>query len=217
MPDRPAPTIRTSRCSGLLFIGRLREFPQRTLATPRPYGWGFPPSPAGVPVSLPIAPGRSRVADISSAGCHRLTSGQDVLRGVDVPVVPGAAGRALPRPGGKAQFGEQVPARRAGLGRGVPAVDDDELPTVAVAFVFELAAELAPAAVGDHPGQVPVADHVAYRQVLDHDQVVVADQVGAGAVQEVVAGVADLAVGAGDLGFGLGPVRRPVAAAGQPP
>src|ERR1700735_262307 len=135
MPDRPAPTIRTSRCSGLLFIGRLREFPQRTLATPRPYGWGFPPSPARAPVSPPIAPGRAPEGDVSSAGCHRWTSGQDVLRGVDVPVVPAAAGRALPRPGGKAQLGEQVPARRADLRRGVPAVDEDELPAVAPACV----------------------------------------------------------------------------------
>ena len=38
----------------------------------------------------------------SSAGSHRLTSGQDVLRGVDVPVMPGAARGArpgLPTPG----------------------------------------------------------------------------------------------------------------------
>ena len=30
------------------------------LTTPRPEGWGFRPSPAGVPVSRPAAPGRSR-------------------------------------------------------------------------------------------------------------------------------------------------------------
>jgi hypothetical protein len=42
---------------------------------------------------------------ISSAGVARVSPGygktcrQDVLSGVDVPVVPGAAGRTLPRPG----------------------------------------------------------------------------------------------------------------------
>jgi hypothetical protein len=90
-----------------------------------------------------LHPGGPGMADISSAGSHRSTSGQNVLRGVEVPVVPGAAGRASPSPNGKAQVGQQVPAPRAGLSGGVPAV--------------------------------------------------------------------------GDLGFGLGPVRRPVAAAGQPP
>ena len=61
------------------------------------------------------------MSDISSAGITRdipgcgKTSGKDVLRRVDVPVVPGAAGRARPVPRRKAQLREQVPARRAGL------------------------------------------------------------------------------------------------------
>jgi hypothetical protein len=64
---------------------------------------------------------------------------------------------------------------------------------------------------------VPVADHIRDSQVLDHDQVVAADQAGAGAVQEVAPGVADLAVRLGGLGPGLGPVRRAFLAARQPP
>jgi hypothetical protein len=57
---------------------------------------------------------------LSSAGIARGAPGygktcrKDVLRGVDVPVVPGAAGRASPLPGGQGQAREQVPARRAG-------------------------------------------------------------------------------------------------------
>ena len=187
------------------------------LTTPRPDGRGFRPSPAGVPVSQPIAPGRSRVSDISSAGSHRLTSGQDVRGGVDVPVVPGTAGRACPVACPEGQFGEQVPARRAGLRRWVPAVDHDQASPVALAFVLQLAAELTPAAVTDHAGQAPVADHPGDVEVLDHDQVVAADQARAGAVQKVTPGVTDLAVRPGDLDPGLGPVRRPFPAAGQPP
>jgi hypothetical protein len=83
-------------------------------------------------------------------------------------------------------------------------------------FVGELAAELAPAAVRDGPGEATVLHHVGDREVFDHDQVVGLDESGAGAVQEVPARVSGLAVGAGNLGRGLGPVRRTFPAAGQP-
>jgi len=74
------------------------------------------------------------VSDISSTGIDargacRKTYGKDVLRRVDVPVMPGAAGRALPRPGVQAQRREQMPARRAGLAGRVPAVDHDQVPS----------------------------------------------------------------------------------------
>ena len=157
------------------------------------------------------------MSDASSAGSHRLTSGQDVLRRVDVPVMPGAARRAGPLPGAQAQLLEPVPARRAGLGGGVPPVDHDQVPAGPLALVGELAAELAPAAVADRAGQVPVADHAGDVQVLDDDHVRRADQAGAGAVQVVLPRVADLAVGAGYLRRGLGSVRGAFPAAGQAP
>ena len=154
---------------------------------------------------------------VSSAGSHRLTSGQDVLRGVDVPVMPGAARGTRPVPRGQAQFPEQVPARRAGLGTWVPAVDHDQVAPGALAFVLKLAAELAPATVRDDAGKVPVADHVPDGKILDHDHVVAANHAGAGTVQEITPGIADLAVRPGDLRLGLGPVRRAFLAAGQAP
>ena len=92
----------------------------------------------------------------SSAGSHGKTCRQDVLRRIDVPVVPGAAGRACPVPRVQAQLRKQVPARRAGLGGGVPAVDHDQHAPGALALVLKLAAELAPAAIGDRAGQPPV-------------------------------------------------------------
>src|SRR5215469_8182215 len=106
------------------------------------------------------------MSDASSAGIARGAPGcgktcrKDVRGRVDVPVVPGAAGRARPAPGGKAQPGEQVAARRAGPRAWVPVVDDDQLTPVPLALVGELAAELAPAAVRDGPGQMPVFRHV---------------------------------------------------------
>ncbi len=99
-----------------------------TTTHPEAEGRGFQPSPAGVPVSRPAAPGGPGMSYASSAGRHRLTSGQDVRRGVEVPVVPGSAGRARPLPGAQAQLREPVPARRAGLGRRVPPVGHDQVP-----------------------------------------------------------------------------------------
>src|SRR6185437_5677946 len=163
------------------------------------------------------------MSDISSAGIARGTPGygktcrQDVLGRVNVPVMPGAATRTRPVPGTQGQPGEQVPARRAGLGGRVPAVDHDEFVSGTLALVLQLAAELAPAAVGDRAGQAAVADHAGHVQVLDHDDVVLPHQAGAGAVQEVAPGAADLAVGAGDLGRRLGPVSGAFLAAGQVP
>ena len=52
-----------------------------------------------------------------SARWWRRSPRQDVLRRVNVPVVPGAAGRARPVPRLQAEFGEQMPARRARFGR----------------------------------------------------------------------------------------------------
>ena len=136
------------------------------------------------------------MSDISSAGITRGIPGcgktcrKDVLRRVDVPVVPGAAGWARPVPGRKAQLREQVPARRAGLAGRVPAVGHDQLTAVPLALVRELAAELAPPAVRDRAGQPPVADHVLDGEVLDHDGIRRADQAGAGLVQKVLPGAA---------------------------
>ncbi|MCP2344778.1 hypothetical protein HD595_000900 [Nonomuraea roseoviolacea subsp. carminata] len=155
-------------------------------------------------------PGGPGVSDVTSAGSHGKTCRQDVLRGVEVPVVPGAAGRALPRPDAERKPLKQVPAGRAGLGAGQPAVDHDQVTPVPGRLVGEHAAEGAPSAVGDGLGQCAVADHVGHGQVLDHDHVVVADQPRAGLVQEVRAGRAYLPVGAGDLGLRLAVVARPL-------
>jgi|GEM_PF-2267885 len=158
---------------------------------------------------------------VSSAGIARgapsygTTCRKNVLRGVDVPVMPSAAGRARPVTCPEVQERKQVPTCRAGLGRGVPAVDDDQAAAVPLALVLQLSAELAPPAVRDRAGQGPVTDHVPDRKVLDHDHVVLAYQAGASAVQEISPSIADLAVTASDFGLRLGPVSRPVPATGH--
>src|SRR5438105_5713704 len=70
------------------------------------------------------------------SGTCRQPGGQDVLRGVDVPVMPGAAGGARPVARPKTEDGEHVPARRADLGCGVPAVDDDDRTAAAPGLVL---------------------------------------------------------------------------------
>ena len=106
------------------------------------------------------------------------------------------------------------------------------------ALVLQLAAELTPARIMDRlvkPGfrgrsvrQIgawPIrvrsgrgpAGHVADGQVLDHEHVMIAHQPGAGAVQEIGAGRADLPVRPGHLRLRLDAVRGALLAAGQPP
>jgi hypothetical protein len=163
------------------------------------------------------------MSDISSAGIAWIIPGcgtacrRDVLGGVDVPVVPGAASGARPVPRGQGKLRERVPARRAGLARRIPPADHGQFPAVPLAFVLKLPAELTPAAVADGAGETPVADHVRDGEILDDDHVVVADEPGGGPVQVVAPGVANLTAGAGNLGFRLGPVRGAVPAAGQAP
>jgi hypothetical protein len=79
------------------------------LTTLRPEGRGFRSSRAGVPVlQASRTGGGPGMSYVTSAGRHGKTCRQDVLRGVDVPVVPGAAGRACPVPRRKGQLREQV-------------------------------------------------------------------------------------------------------------
>jgi len=157
------------------------------------------------------------MSDASSAGSHGKTCRQDVLGRIDIPVVPGTTGGARPVADRKLELREYMPARRASLARRKPAVNDDELPSVPLTLVRQLAAELGPTAVRDGAGQLSVTDQAGDVQVLDHDCVGGADKPGASPMQEVAPRVADLTVGAGDLEFSLFPVRGTLLAAGQAP
>src|SRR6266566_7239740 len=95
------------------------------------------------------------MSDISSAGIGAIagtygkTCRKNALRRVDVPVMPGAAGRARPVPRLQAQLREQVPARTARLGAGIPAVGRDHVPPGPRRLVLDHAAEGTPPAVRD--------------------------------------------------------------------
>ena len=224
--------------------GLSRHGRQPHLTTPRRRTWGFPGSRPKVPVSQPAAAGRSRAVFISStgistvSGAYGKTCRTDVLGRVEVPVVPGTAGRARPVPRFQAQGAEQIPARAARLRAGIPAVNYDQPAPVFGCLVLQRAGGPAPqpAALIDllSPAlaRVPFGRYLPGRsgsglglgpagQVCDgqvfvgHDRIVVADQPGTGAVQEIGPGRADFAVRAGNLRFGFRPVRGAFLAAGQ--
>src|SRR6266851_427196 len=96
--SRTASSTSTSRATCLDFLPALKD------GDSFPHGSGFL-------VHRRLRRGYSRASYVASAGSHRQPGGQDVLGGVDVPVVPGAAGGARPAACPEAEGGEQVPAR----------------------------------------------------------------------------------------------------------
>lgn len=75
---------------------------------------------------------------------------EDVLRGVDVPVVDGIANRASPFPHREVfRSGPLSTAYRAKLAGGIEAVYRDHLLSIPCRLVYELPPELAPACVRD--------------------------------------------------------------------
>jgi hypothetical protein len=178
--------------STVLKDGDSRDRPREFLVHSRPHGW------------LPT------VSDVRSAGVLGLRQpggDHDVPGGVQIPIMSGAAAWTRPGPGAKAQLGQQVPTVGAGLRAGVPAVTGGDGAPVAVGLVFEHRPELGPSGAGDALREFVVADHSGDVEVLYGDRTVGADDAGAGLVEEVPAGVADLGVCTGDFDLGLGPIR----------
>ena len=117
------------------------------------------------------------MSDISSAGRNGKTYRRDVLRGVDIPVVPGAAGRTVPCPCAEGQLREQVPAFRAGLAALTVGTGDFSpgLGPVRRALLAAGQAPLVPGQAAFPPGQaarvrdlVPVAGDGEVREAQVH-------------------------------------------------
>jgi hypothetical protein len=109
-----------------------------------------------------------------------------------------------------------MPARRAGLGAGMPAIRYGDLAAVALGLVLQHGSELSPARTADGTGQMPVTDHAGHIQVLHGDHVEPAHQARTGLVQEVPAGVGHPGMRAGDLNGPPGPISGPALGPGQP-
>src|SRR5215472_4478559 len=149
------------------------------------------------------------------SGTCRQPGGQDVLRGVDIPIMPGAAGGARPVARPEAEDGEQVAACRARLGCGIPAVHDGDRTAAAPGLVLQHGPELRPAGAGNRTREAAVAEHPGHVQVLDCDHVEPAHDAGARLVQEVPPGVGHPGMRPGGLKSGFLPVRRSPLTAGQ--
>lgn len=87
--------------------------------------------------------------------------------------------------------GPLFPAGGAQLAGRVEAVNHDDLFAIPGSLVLQLATELAPRCIADRLGQLMVLDHVFRGQVLDADDVVLADQLGGQLVLHVQPLVSD--------------------------
>jgi len=67
----------------------------------------------------------SAMSDTISTGCHGKPCRQNVLCGVEIPLVRGAASRACPCPGGKLDVAEHAAAGTTGFRAWIPAVDGE--------------------------------------------------------------------------------------------
>jgi len=146
-----------------------------------------------------------------------MSFGQDVLSGVQVPVVQGAAGGARPVPCSQGKLRKEVSAVGAQFRRREEPVNDHQGPPIPGGLVLQLPAELAPPGITDRFREVVVANHVPHRQILNDDQIVAANHASAGLVEEVPAGVGDPGIRFRDPGFGLAPVLRSLGLAGHHP
>lgn len=89
------------------------------------------------------------MSDVTSTGRHGKTCRQNVLSGVDIPVVPGAAVGARPLTRSEGEGGEQMPTGAACLAGRVPAVDHHELAVGLFGLVFQHPPEGSPTCIAD--------------------------------------------------------------------
>ena len=169
-----------------------------------------------LPVAVPVAAGggltwvssglvfRPAATRLGRLGRER---GQ-VARGVEVPVEPGTAVLADELPLGEGELGSHRTTRRAGLGRRVPPVGDDQAHTGVRCLVVELAAQLRHPQPGDRAGEAAVADHPGHVQVLDDDRVVGCHEAGGQLVQPVATGIGHAGVQRADASLRLAPPVR---------
>ena len=116
----------------------------------------------------------------------------DILCGIFVAVVSGAALWAGPLSDVERKIGQDVSTAAAPFGRWEEAVHKPQLPAVSLAFVSEHSLELAEAGIADRFGEATVANHASHVQVFNADTVVSVDQIGSNLVEMVFSGVADM-------------------------
>lgn len=91
---------------------------------------------------------------------YRESHGMDVLGGIHIPIMMGAAFWAGPGSHLKRQGAQNMPTGKAAFGGGIPLVDLDQGAPIPLRFVLQLGHERRPAHITDCFTQVLVFDHV---------------------------------------------------------
>jgi len=149
-------------------------------------------------------------------------AGRTLVMGTVVPIMHCAACDAGPYLHFRRKRGHLVSAGRADLGRRVETVDHDQRSPVPGTLVLQLGKQFGPCGVRDRTSQSVVAEHVAHRQILDHDHAVngryvFANESSGQLVQMIPAPVGDPRMYTGDLHPRLVPVLRTLLLARQFP
>ena len=122
----------------------------------------------------------------------------DILRGIVIAVVSRPALWTNPSAHRQCQPFQSMPATRARLGTRKPPIHRDHSPAIPTGLIFNHAAELSEACVGDMPCQRRVLNHVFDLQIFDADHIELARKPSGERVQSVGALVCNLAVDARD-------------------
>src|SRR5215217_3375034 len=160
---------------------------------------------------------------VGSTGVLRLpaTLG-DVLRelgkiagGIQVAVENHAAGLADEGVLGQGELGFHPSAGRAGPGRGIEAVGDDQPAAIPGRLVGELAADLRQTSIGNGAGKAPIADHSADIEALDYHRAVFGGEGRSQSMEGVAADVGRPGMDTGEPSVCLLPAFRPGFAASK--
>src|SRR5205823_5277821 len=119
----------------------------------------------------------------------RESHGQNVTGGVDIAVMAHATDRTCPLTYIQRERLKNMPARRAGLTGGVPAVNLDDCASVPLGFVLQLAHKPTPTNITDRFRQAVILQHALDVECFQTDHLVFADQFGGHLMLKIPAGI----------------------------
>ena len=128
-----------------------------------------------------------------STGYQPNALGQDILSGVDVSVVDSAA-VARPTTNVERERIQDLTTTTAEFAAGKEGTNLDELPSIPLAFIFQLSDELSPTRIGNAASQRAITNHVTDGQSLDGNQLVILNESSTEFVKPVRTNVRNLLV-----------------------
>jgi hypothetical protein len=143
-----------------------------------------------------------------STGCNRVSHGQYILSGVDVPVMVRPTFGTLPLPDAQRQPLNHLTTVPTPFRAGKPLVYLHQVSTIPPGFVFQLSNHLSPPGITDGTGEFPVLDHVLHRQRLNGNRLIFTNQPGRQLVQMVFSAIGNLLLDSSDPQPCFVPVTR---------